>query len=428
MRVLVVAYYFPPLGGGGVHRTLQWVRHLAERGDEPWVLTVDDAAWAHDPEGLRRIPEVARVVRVPNPDWGRVADWRDRRRSVPRGSRTTPGPGRLRRWLVPDLAVGWSALAIPAALALTRTARFDAVYTTAPPYSAHGVGWALSRQGLPWLADFRDGWLDCPTRVDFGPARRRLESRLEAAVFARAGSVVFAGAAAHERAVRRCPDLAARSTTVLTGFAPEDPAPMPAPSGPTLRLVHAGSIGLNQMASSFGRFLDALVAWRARRPDAHFALRLLGAEAGLSGEIGARGLQDWVMIAPAVPRAALGRELAAAHAALVLSADAPFGTDPIPGKCFDAIAAGRPLLAWTPAGGLADWVATAGTGVVIDPAEPRALGRQLDRWLDAVRNGGLPTLTSGERAAFAAPESMERIRERVVALVAAGGGNACASA
>ena len=36
-RVLVVAYFFPPLGGGGVHRPLAWARYLPEHG---WDVTV----------------------------------------------------------------------------------------------------------------------------------------------------------------------------------------------------------------------------------------------------------------------------------------------------------------------------------------------------------------------------------------------------
>ena len=36
-RVLVVAYFFPPLGGGGVHRPLAWARYLPEHG---WNVTV----------------------------------------------------------------------------------------------------------------------------------------------------------------------------------------------------------------------------------------------------------------------------------------------------------------------------------------------------------------------------------------------------
>ena len=36
-RALVIAYYFPPLGGAGVQRTLKFVKYLPEFG---WRATV----------------------------------------------------------------------------------------------------------------------------------------------------------------------------------------------------------------------------------------------------------------------------------------------------------------------------------------------------------------------------------------------------
>ena len=42
--------------------------------------------------------------------------------------------------------------------ACTRERRFDCVITTSPPESAHAVGLALQRRGVPWVADMRDAW------------------------------------------------------------------------------------------------------------------------------------------------------------------------------------------------------------------------------------------------------------------------------
>ena len=40
--VLMIAYYFPPMGGAGVQRTLKFVKYLPEFGWQPHVLTVRD--------------------------------------------------------------------------------------------------------------------------------------------------------------------------------------------------------------------------------------------------------------------------------------------------------------------------------------------------------------------------------------------------
>ncbi len=286
MRALVVAYYFPPLGGGGVSRTLKLVRGMAEAGWEPLVLTVDDAAWVRDPALLRAVPARARVVRVPNPEWGRVARWRDRRAGAGAAPSAPGGGGRLRRWMVPDLSVGWSVLAAPLAAGLARAGRVDAVYTSCPPYSAHAAGLAARALGAPWVADFRDAWTDCPTRADLPRWRAPLERALERKVWQTADRVLFASADARAAALRRSPALRARSETVLTGF---DPAEFAAASGTSppagrLELVHAGSVALMNRGDALGALLSSLAAWAEadRRVPARVRVRFVGAESSVA--------------------------------------------------------------------------------------------------------------------------------------------------
>jgi hypothetical protein len=51
-RVLVVAYYFPPLGGVGVQRTLKYVKYLPDNGWQPVVLTPAKPAYTFRDETL----------------------------------------------------------------------------------------------------------------------------------------------------------------------------------------------------------------------------------------------------------------------------------------------------------------------------------------------------------------------------------------
>ncbi|MCS4471994.1 hypothetical protein JQ032_01445 [Clostridium botulinum] len=39
-KVLIIAYYFPPLGWSGVQRTLKFVKYLKDFGWQPIVVTV----------------------------------------------------------------------------------------------------------------------------------------------------------------------------------------------------------------------------------------------------------------------------------------------------------------------------------------------------------------------------------------------------
>ena len=55
LRVLYLAFYFPPAAGGGVQRTLHMVRHLPDLGIDVEVLAPSDPKWlAEDPGAAGR--------------------------------------------------------------------------------------------------------------------------------------------------------------------------------------------------------------------------------------------------------------------------------------------------------------------------------------------------------------------------------------
>src|SRR4051812_37684232 len=64
-RVLVLAYFFPPLGGGGVQRTLKHVKYLPEHGWDPIVVTTSSRSYpALDPSLEAEIPADVPVIRT----------------------------------------------------------------------------------------------------------------------------------------------------------------------------------------------------------------------------------------------------------------------------------------------------------------------------------------------------------------------------
>ncbi len=421
-RVLVAAYYFPPVGGGGVTRTLRVVRALECAEYHSVVLTVDGAAWAFDASRLAEVPAATTVVRLPNPDWGRLAAMRGEGGHRPA---LGAGGGRLRRWLVPDLHVGWSALAAGAAALLAAVRAVDLVYTTAPPYSAMAAGFAAHALGIPWIADFRDGWTCCPTRADLPHRRVAFERRLEDAVLRRADRVLFASPAVRARCRTRVPDLEGRSETLLTGFDPEEFATQgPPPAAPPLEVVHAGSVCGAQREATLEGLLAALGAWVAAEPSVRdrVRVRLLGAEPAAAARVARAELGPLVEVAPAVPRAQLAAALRRAHLCLAIQPPGPRGGDPIPGKCFDAAGAGRPLLAVAPPGAFPTLVAEQALGASCAPGDGPALVALLRRALVRAERGepALP-FDASRAAALAAPRAAARVAALCDELLQAGG-------
>ena len=62
-KVLVVSYYYPPIGGVGMVRTLKFTRYLPESGWFPHVLTVKNRDRFYTSLGYDGIPEQVAVHR-----------------------------------------------------------------------------------------------------------------------------------------------------------------------------------------------------------------------------------------------------------------------------------------------------------------------------------------------------------------------------
>src|SRR4051812_43598795 len=70
LNVLVIAYYFPPMGLSGVQRTLKFVKYLPEFGWRPIILTAGETPYyAHDESLLEELQpliekDYVRIVRT----------------------------------------------------------------------------------------------------------------------------------------------------------------------------------------------------------------------------------------------------------------------------------------------------------------------------------------------------------------------------
>ena len=180
-QVLVVTYYFPPMGLSGVQRVTTFVKYLREYGWHPTVLTVDPAGYfAYDPTLLAEVQAAGVPVH-------RTGSW-DPTRLFWRQQSVAMPPESLRSWLsafsqllfVPDNKIGWIPHALRTGNRLLRSGSFDAVFSSAPPYTAHLVAARLSRtHNLPLVVDFRDDWVGNPRHVYATPLHRYWNKRLE---------------------------------------------------------------------------------------------------------------------------------------------------------------------------------------------------------------------------------------------------------
>jgi glycosyltransferase involved in cell wall biosynthesis len=161
-RVLIVAYYFPPLGGIGSLRVSGFASHLPEYGWEPTVLAPRNGAYYRDPHIA--FPE-RQVIRTPSIELSRTGKRVLRTGGSDVAAASVGGArGAVRRvarsaLYFPDAQVGWYAPALITARRALREHRFDAIFSSSFPITAHLIARRLHRWlGIPWIAEFRDPW------------------------------------------------------------------------------------------------------------------------------------------------------------------------------------------------------------------------------------------------------------------------------
>src|SRR5439155_6561174 len=186
MNLLLVAYFYPPCRDTAAHRHAAMPNWLRRLGHRVTVLTTS-AYGSGDGPAEQDVVRTADLQRLRARLHGQ-----DRVDALFDSDTYSGRPHFLSRVIVPEpLAAAWAPFARSRALRLNRRERFDCVITSSPPESAHAVGRALARRGVPWVADLRDAWTFEPIRPSFPTsAQRRLDERLERRWLTAADAVV----------------------------------------------------------------------------------------------------------------------------------------------------------------------------------------------------------------------------------------------
>lgn len=188
-KVLFFAYDYPPLGGGGVLRSVKFIKYLSDFGWEPIVITSkENAVGVKDATLFDDIPGNIRHYRVKA-----ITPYLFFR--ALRRLKLTPLRHYLdTRFCIPDKMLGWTPFAVKQAQKIISEEHIDLIYTTSPPHSTHLIGKHLKKKfpSIPWVADFRDAFCENPFRVvKPGGLRDKIEQKLERKFIKRADSLIF---------------------------------------------------------------------------------------------------------------------------------------------------------------------------------------------------------------------------------------------
>ncbi|WP_342677066.1 glycosyltransferase [Methanofollis sp. UBA420] len=219
-KVLVISYFYPPLGGVGVIRTLKFTKYLPEFGWMPYVLTVKNRDRFYTDFGRDEIPDHVRVYRA----WNILNNL-----SVVEGGLRRIGVHS--KVLIPDAYLGWIPMAVKKGKEIIEQENIDLIYVSGPPFSSALIGKRLKElTGVPLIIDFRDGWTINPYGSSYSlKVVERFDQKFERTVLSSTDHVIFNTDELRDHYVRASPSLILKSSVINNGFdiqdIPADPEP-----------------------------------------------------------------------------------------------------------------------------------------------------------------------------------------------------------
>lgn len=385
-KVLMIAYYFPPSGGAGVQRTLKFIKYLPAVGWEPVVLTARDADYpAYDQSLLAELPPKLTVYRsyIPEPyqlyrkltgrQMSEAVDIATLSRDAEQRKKFSE---RLAEWIrgsffIPDARVGWLPFAVAMGLKAIKHEGIDVIYSSAPPYTCHLIGyWLKKLTGRPWVADFRDSWVGWLSSAKRPKWPDKFDRYLEHSVLKSADRILTVSNGIAQDLGSRHPELVDERWLLLSnGYDGADFEGVTAnPPSDKMVITYTGSLYGHRNPESL---LQAVAELLTELPELKQQLRLtfVGRIGGFIEEMLRQPtFQGMIEIVPYVPHQQSIQYLLASHVLLLIIDDAPANKGILTGKLFEYLGARKPILALAPAGDAAELIHELKAGVVVHPS------------------------------------------------------------
>ncbi|MCM5663527.1 glycosyltransferase family 4 protein [Galbibacter mesophilus] len=358
-KVLIITYYWPPAGGPGVQRWLNFVKFLPEFEIEPIVFIPENPDYPmEDASFLEEVPKNARILKHPIFEPYKLASFFSKKKTkqISKGiisSEKQSVVESIMLWIrgnffIPDARVFWVKPSVKYLESFIQKEQIDTIITTGPPHSVHLIGMKLKGMlDLKWIADFRDPWTNIGYHSDLKltESSQKKHLALERQVLNKANQVITTSYTTKEE----FSGITEKPIEVITnGFLSENEGQKELSKNFTLS--HIGSLlsGRNPevLWNAIGELLEELDGFKK-----DFELQLAGAVSeDVLRSIKAAGITDNLSVLGYVSHEEALHLQKSSQVLLLIEIDSEKTRGIIPGKLFEYLSAKRPIVAIGPNG------------------------------------------------------------------------------
>jgi hypothetical protein len=344
-----------------VLRCLKIAKYLRDFGWEPIIFTAENAAYQYlDYTNEKDIPEGLEIHKVPIVEpINTFKFFSGRKKNAPlqnitaNSSRKKTIIDKLGMWVrgnffIPDARFMWIKPSVSYLSDYLKNNPVDAIFTDGPPHTNTVIGMRLSQRfGIPWLADFQDPWtqVDYYSELYIGKRADKKHNALEQEVFNTAKKITIASPAWKTD----LESIGARNVDVLYyGYDEADFEGFQSIKNDVFTIVHAGLLGSDRNPIGFFESLGKLIE---QHPDlaANIQIQLAGeVDYSVQQTIEANGLAQVTKYFGMISRQEVLNLYAASSLLLLPVNKAANAKGRIPGKLFELLRTGKPMVVFGP--------------------------------------------------------------------------------
>ncbi|MCF8260283.1 MAG: glycosyltransferase [Melioribacteraceae bacterium] len=161
-KVLILAYYFPPMGLSGVQRTLKFAKYMADYNWMPTVIAPGNLPYFAFDLNMLEEAEAAKINIIRTSDFDIDSILNGKFTLKLKHEKFRKVVSDLSKSLIlPDNKIFWAKKAFRFAQEELTKNSYDAIFVSLPPFSLFNIALKLKKQfDIPLIVDYRDSWLN----------------------------------------------------------------------------------------------------------------------------------------------------------------------------------------------------------------------------------------------------------------------------